>query len=92
MGPLSLSQGAQGFVFCHETSVVHMANGVAGQLVLGFWVLGRGGERMENCKAAWQFVNQAGRSEGFHLANCVSLVCYFVLVTGVFNFLKSLFS
>lgn len=47
---------------------------------------------MENCKAACQFVNQVDRSEGFQLANWVSLVCYFVLVTGVFNFLRRLFS
>lgn len=39
---------------------------------------------MENCKAAWDFVNQVGVSEGFHLANWVSLMCYFVPVIGLF--------
>ena len=43
-----------------------------------------GGERMENCKAAWEFVNPVDKSEGFHLAHWVSLMCYCAPVTGLF--------
>jgi len=50
---------------------------------------------MENCKAAWRFVNQGSMQEGFHLANWVSLMCYFVPVIGLIfllNLKKSLIS
>lgn len=72
------------FLHCHETGA-YMGDGVVVLLHLGFWVRWEDRERMENCKAAWEFENQISKCEGFHLANWVSLVCYFVPVIGLFS-------
>lgn len=72
------------FLQCHETGA-YVGDGVVVLLHLGFWVLWRESKRMESCKLAWDFVNQISKCEGFHLANWVCLVCYFVPVTGLFS-------
>lgn len=62
-----------------------MGDGVIVLLHLGFWVLWRESKRMDSCKLALEFVNQISKCEGFHLANWVHHVCYFVPVIDLFS-------